>query len=285
LVVVAGEEERYKRHFGEDEDGETVQEYLTWDRRNATSVVESVRCARENARTAREIVSSEMWETVNSLWHWLQTGPGRRLYRSDRDHFYQHIRQMGELFHGQADETMLNGEPLAFMRLGRYLERAGQTARLMDVHYHTFPEEGAVDDPIRLAQWSALLRSCSATEPFHKRVFGTPTAREVVSFLLFEPDLPRSVSHCLRAARHALVQVRGYGSNRIGMVSTALLEALLSHVALREGHTIIGSELHDELTYLVDSLSDLCASIEQEFFQSTELQTQILEESSAAAQQ
>ena len=90
----------------------------------------------------------------------------------------------------------------------------------------------------------------------------------------------------MRAARHSLVQVRGYGSNRIGMVSTALLEALLSHVALREGHTIVGNELHAELTYLVDSVSDLCASIEQEFFQSTEVQTQILvEASSAAAQQ
>jgi uncharacterized alpha-E superfamily protein len=227
-----------------------------------------------------------MWETLNSLWHWLQGGPGRRLYRSDRDHFYQHIRAMGELFHGQADETMLNGEPLAFMRLGRYLERAGQTARLMDVHYHTFPDEGAIDDPIRLAQWSALLACCSATEPFQKRSFGTPTAREVVGFLLFEADLPRSVSHCLRAARHSLVQVRGYGSNRIGMASTALLEALLSHIAMREGQTIFGVELHDELTYLVDSLTDLCATIEQEFFQSTELQAELLrEELSAAAQQ
>ena len=285
LVVVAGEEERYARHFGEDENGETVQEYLTWDRRNSTSIVESVRWARENTRTAREIVSSEMWETVNSLWHWLQSGPGRRLYRSDRDHFYQHIRQMGELFHGQADETMLNGEPLAFMRLGRFLERAGQTARLMDVHYHTFPEEGAIDDPIRLAQWSALLRSCSATEPFQKRVFGTPTAREVVSFLLFEPDLPRSVSHCLRAARHSLVLVRGYGSNSIGIVSTGLLEALLCDIALREGHTIIGAELHDELTYLVESVSDLCASVEQYFFHSTVLQSQILLEAPIAAAQ
>lgn len=285
LVIVAGEEERYHRHFSNDENGETVQEYLTWDRRNPTSIVESIRWARENARTAREIVSSEMWETVNSLWHWLQGGPGRRLYRSHRDHFYQHIREMGELFHGQADETMLNGEPLAFMRLGRYLERAGQTARLIDVHYHTFPDEGPNDDLIQLAQWSALLRCCSATEPFQKRSFGTPTAREIVNFLLFEPDLPRSVSHCLRAARHSLVQVRGYGSNRIGTVTSALLEALLSHVALREGHPIVGNELHDELTYLVDSVSDLCMSIEQEFFQLTELETQVLLEASSAAQQ
>ncbi|HSN84173.1 MAG TPA: alpha-E domain-containing protein, partial [Polyangiales bacterium] len=223
--------------------------------------------------------------TINSLWHWLQGGPGRRLYRSDRDHFYQHIRQMGELFHGQADDTMLNGEPLAFMRLGRYLERAGQTARLMDVHYHTFPDDGPIDDPVRLAQWWALLACCSATEPFQKRSFGTPNARDVVSFLLFEPDLPRSVSHCLRSARHSLVHVRGFGSNRIGMVSTALLEALLSHVALREGHVLVGDELHDELTYLVDSVTDLCTSVEQEFFQSTELQTRILAEASSAAAQ
>ncbi len=235
MIVVAGEEEQYLRHFGEDENGETVQEYLTWDSRNTTSVVESVRWARENARTAREIVSSEMWETLNSLWHWLQGGPGRRLYRSDRDHFYQHIRAMGELFHGQADETMLNGEPLAFMRLGRYLERAGQTARLMDVHYHTFPDEGAIDDPIRLAQWSALLACCSATEPFQKRSFGTPTAREVVGFLLFEPIC--RVPCPIACAPHAIPWFRFAGMGRIvsGMVSTALLEALLSHVALREG--------------------------------------------------
>ncbi|MGB5504476.1 MAG: alpha-E domain-containing protein, partial [Polyangiales bacterium] len=115
--------------------------------------------------------------------------------------------------------------------------------------------------------------------------FGTPTAREVVNFLLFEQDLPRSVSYCLRSARHSLVHVRGYGSNRIGMVSTALLEALLSHVALREGHPIVGNELHGELTYLVDSVTDLCTSIEQEFFHSTELQTQILAEQSIAAAQ
>ncbi|MBT8468790.1 MAG: alpha-E domain-containing protein, partial [Deltaproteobacteria bacterium] len=156
---------------------------------------------------------------------------------------------------------------------------------LMDVHFHTFPDEGEIDDPIRLAQWSALLACCSATEPFQKRSFGTPTAREVVNFLLFEQDLPRSVSHCLRSARQSLVQVRGYGSNRIGMVSTALLEALLSHVAMREGHPIVGTELHSELTYLVDSVTDLCTSIEQEFFYSTELQTQILAEQSIAAAQ
>jgi hypothetical protein len=70
------------------------------------------------------------------------------------------------------------------------------------------------------------------------------------------------------------------------MASTALLEALLSHIAMREGQTIFGVELHDELTYLVDSLTDLCATIEQEFFQSTELQAELLrEELSAAAQQ
>jgi uncharacterized alpha-E superfamily protein len=287
LVIVAGEQDAYARFFGEDENGETVQEYLTWDPRNTTSVVESVRFARENARTAREVVSSEMWETVNALWHWLQGGPGRRLYRSDRDHFYQHIREMGELFHGQANETMLNGEPLAFMRLGRFLERAGQTARLMDVHYHTFPDERAIDDPIRLAQWTALLACCSATEPFQKRSFGTPTARDVVSFLLFEPDLPRSVSHCVRAARHSLVQVRGYGSNRMGTVSTALLEALLSHIGLREGQPIVGAELHHELTYIVDSLSDLCTAVEKEFFQHTDLHTQtsIAEGADGASQQ
>ena len=69
------------------------------------------------------------------------------------------------------------------------------------------------------------------------------------------------------------------------MVSTALMEALLSHVALREGQVLFGNELHEELTYLVDSVTDLCTSIEQEFFQSTELQTRILAEERSAAQQ
>lgn len=272
LVVVSGEQERYERFHGRDEDDETVQEYLTWDTRNPASLLQSVKGARENARTAREILSSEMWETINALWHWLQSGPGRRLYRSDRDRFYQHVREMSELFHGQAEETMLNGEPWAFMRLGRHLERTGQTARLMDVHYHTFPEGDEPDDPIRLARWSALLACCSAIDAFKKHSHGTPQAKEVVGFLLYEEDLPRSIACSLRQARHALVQVRGYGDNRVGSASSSMLEELLTHNQSRAECPLVGSELHEELTYLVDSLGELSDSIEEEFFHAVVLE-------------
>ena len=190
LVVVAGEEEDFlKRTAASDvDDAEVVQEYLTWSDDNASSLRSSLRFARENARTIRETISLEMWETLNDLWVWFGEPAARRLYRSDRYAFYLKLRNQCLLFHGTAQATMLHEDPFEFMRLGTALERAGQTARILDIKHHGVgPTTAGIETPEEAAQWLATLRYCSGAEPFLKRGEQAVSGAEVAAFLLFEP--------------------------------------------------------------------------------------------------
>ena len=117
-------------------DAETVQHYLTWEIRQPGSIVSSLAAARENARIIREVISAEMWERINYYHLWLQGPAARELYDSNRSEFYNQIKRINQLIHGIGDGTMSHGEAWEFFRLGKYLERACQTARILDVKYH-----------------------------------------------------------------------------------------------------------------------------------------------------
>ena len=95
-------------------DGEVVEEYLSWDERNPVSIRSSLRWGRENARTIREVISLEMWETLNDLWHFLRRGPGRRRYRQDRDAFYKRVKDGCDLFLALSESTLLGIVAYAF---------------------------------------------------------------------------------------------------------------------------------------------------------------------------
>jgi len=267
LIVVAGEHERFSARHGEEAlgDGERVQEYMTWDEQNPVSILSSVTWARENARTIREVISREMWETFNTFYQWLKRGPGRRTYTSDREAFYLRVQETAALFHGTCDMTMLHLEPFDFMRLGMHLERANQTARIIDIKHHALSrrENGTSGTAFEVAQAAALLRSCSATEPYLKRTRGVPAAHAVVDFLLHDRAFPRALGYGLAQAAKRLEAVRPDDSD-IGIRSDAALTALRAKVA-RTGKDG-ASQLHEELTEIVDDLAALGAVIHEEFF-------------------
>ena len=269
LVLVAGEQKRFAELFPPDaaNDGEVVQDYLTWDERNPASIVSSSRRARENGRTIREVISREMWETLNGFLHWLQSGVGKRMYRRDRNGFYQHVQEVSELFQGQCQSTLLYEEPLDFMRLGMYLERAGQTARILDVKHHTLgPSTGGVDTPIEVAQWIALLYSCSAMEPFFKHRHGPLSGATVADFLLNESSFPRSVLHCLNRARDLISQIRDTERQDIGHHSSLLLDRLVDHLRSNSMDLTFDRGIHKELEYIVGSTAEICDAIESDYF-------------------
>ena len=120
----------------EDADGETVQNHLTWESDNHASIVSSIAAARENARNIREVISAESWERLNYYYLWMQSSQARALYHSDRNAFYSEIKHINQLITGISEGTMSHGEAWEFIQLGKYLERAGQTARILDVKYH-----------------------------------------------------------------------------------------------------------------------------------------------------
>lgn len=271
ILIVAGEEEAFvrARTSAEADDGEIVQEYLVWDERCSVSIVRSLRAARANAHTIRETISLEAWASLNTFWLWLRGGQGRRLYGRDRHAFYERVKHACHEFHGVYHDTMLHEEPFDFMQLGMLLERAGQTARLLDVKYHKLgPTEKDRETPAEAAQWLAILRSCSATEAFFKRQIEGLTGPAVAEFLLLEPAFPRAVLYCLNRAWHFLQRIRPR-EGEIGVTSSRRLERLLRRVRAASLEKLLQRGIHRELTNVVNETAGICEAIRTDYFDTT----------------
>lgn len=264
LIIVCGEQARFDARFdaAQRQDREVVEDYLTWDADSPVSIRTSIYWARENARTTREVISLEMWESLNDLWNFLRFGGGRRLYARDRDAFFKRVKDGCDLVLGQTESTLLEGEPLDFMRLGRFLERANQTARMLDVKHHALGPSRGVETPIETAHWSALLYSCGAAEAYHKRWPARPDGQSIASFLVKEPALPRSVLGCLMRAKETLSRIRADGHPGIGGEAERMLDALVEHVRAMP----IDATIHDELTGIIDRTASICVAIDEAYF-------------------
>ena len=248
---------------------EGVQEFMTWDRDNPFSIASSLAWARENARIIREVISGEMWERMNYYHLWMQNPEGRGLYDGHRSEFYAQVRRINQLLHGIADATMSHGEAWEFFKLGTYLERASQTARIMDVKYHTLlPHVEDVGSPIDNAHWVAILMSCSGCEPFYKKARPTPIdpGSAVAEFLIFDEQFPRSVRCCLRECLAATAAAAGDAPGREVTEPERLLAKLLTELDARNIPDVIREGLHETLTRVVDAVHDIGAAVHEAFF-------------------
>ncbi|MEL6339937.1 MAG: alpha-E domain-containing protein [Myxococcota bacterium] len=267
LIVVVGEKDRYEALF-DDADGEHVQNYLTWDERSPVSIMSSIRWMRENARMIREVMSLESWQCANRFWTWLCSDGARARYHDDTHEFYARVTSLSVEMQGWTQNTMMHDRPLDFMSLGRSLERASQTARTLDVKYHMLgaTKSDRLETPLELAEWVALLNSCSAAEPFFKRKNDTPRGPRVAEFLLFDADLPRSIRHCVAHARELLLRIRKPLPDGIGDESLYRLLELHEHLEKGSIETVLQRGIHEELTFVVDSISEICNQVHFDYF-------------------
>ncbi len=266
VVVVSGEEARFLERFGATglEDGEVVQRYLALDEENLCSIRRSVAATRENARSIREVVSLETWEVVNELHLWLGSAEAQARYRDDRHAYYRHVRRACELALGTIQGTMLHEDAYDFIFLGLMLERAGQTARILDVHHHALTHL-AMHQVVDTAVWLSLLRSCSGFEPFMKLSRGAITSLAVASFLVLEPNFPRSVRFAIAAAYERLARIRPADAvGRPGAESLERLRLLGSWIAEQRATALEPGAIHDLLTHVVDETAAICHGIGQE---------------------
>src|SRR3954454_3574993 len=165
---------------------ENVIEFLAADPLNPSSIYSCLQKARENARSVREVISSEMWEQINRFYLTVSNGAARRRPILDSFQFFSEVELHSQVVAGVADNTMSHGDAWHFFQLGRHLERADNTSRLLDVKYFLLlpsPEDvgGAIDE----MQWSIVLRSASAFEMYRKR-HGRIGPEQVIDFLLVE---------------------------------------------------------------------------------------------------
>jgi uncharacterized alpha-E superfamily protein len=271
VLAVMGEQENFDEHVGPNSHGkdEAVQEYLTWSEVSPVSLHSSLRWARENARTTREVISREMWETLNRAWQWLNSDGARKQYRKDRAQFYEHVRSVCAEFYGVAESTMLHEEAFDFVQIGTQLERANQTARLMDVKHHRSLGEKGPDDietPWQSAQWVAQLRLCAASEPFVKRSREVPTGLGVATFLLQDEAFPRSVFFCLEALSTRLrgvIRTLGLEPSIPALKEVALQ---LERIRTADVEKLVREGLAEELTRVVDTTAATSEQLRADFF-------------------
>jgi uncharacterized alpha-E superfamily protein len=260
LVIVSGEHPSFCERFGEEAagDGERVQEHLTWSRDSGVSLMSSVIGARESARVIRDVLSLDTWEAINELYHFLRRDSTRELYRDNREQLYLTVRRSTQLTLGLVRSTMLHDEPMSFLWTGAMIERAGQVARMLDMHHHTMQREQA-HDIVQVALWLSLLRACSGAEAFMKRHQGRVSALSLVSFLLFEPSFPRSLRYCIRSSLSTLRSIWPSGDRP----PVVRLEMLLAWLDERQ-RGIESASIHALLTHIVDETSAICTLVATE---------------------
>jgi len=218
-VLIADDVDAFERDYGEYT-AANVMRYMALDERNPSSIVSCLGAARENARSVRVAMSSEMWETVNALWLELRQRLGQGLSEADTGDFCDWVKSRSHLFRGVTVGTMLRDDGYMFVRLGTFIERADNTARLLDAKYHLLmaqnPGAGATVD---YYEWSSLLRSVSAFEAYQKVYRDTIEPSKVAELLVLRHDMPRSLHACYSEMTPILEQLcsqRGKEVLRLG---------------------------------------------------------------------
>jgi uncharacterized alpha-E superfamily protein len=278
IVVVSGEQKRFEKLVGVDayNDDDKAEEYLTWESQNPASVYSSLAGARENARTTREVISRDVWETINATWQWFNSPAAHKEYKKDRVQFHRKIRTTCAAFQGDCHDTMLHAEAFDFLRFGTLVERAGQTARIMDVKHHWLSQRprGEYETPRESAQWMGLLRLCSAGEPFFKRHTSAPTGPLVVKFIVQDPEFPRSLTHSLDRVRNFVTRINRQTRNGAETETLKLAEAACLRLRECDLSQLNSADLHAELTHLIEAIAEVCVQAGRDYFHPELGQTQ-----------
>jgi uncharacterized alpha-E superfamily protein len=176
--------------------GENVLRFMVSDPDNFASIYNCLRLARENAHAVRGTLTTEMWVTMNSTWLEAREKSFEQIVNAGIGEFFEWVKMRSSLSRGTTLGTLLQDEAFHFIRLGTLLERADNTARILDVKYHVLRphgDEGATD----FYQWAALLRSLSGFEVYRKVYRDVITPDRVAELLILHSDMPRSLRFCL----------------------------------------------------------------------------------------
>lgn len=265
IVATTGDEAAFRARFGEAGKANVI-EFLAADRKNPNAIVSCLYQARENARSVREIISSEMWQQVNTAYLYIQEATGSGNHAAHPEEFFARVKMDSHLFDGLMEATMSHGEPWHFGRLGRLLERADKTARMLDVKYYALlPKPSDVGGPFDDLQWSAVLRSASALEMYRKRKHRV-TAADVADFLVFDRTFPRSIGSCLERAEHSLKTITGSPPGTFGNLAEKRLGRLRSHVEYLDIQDVFTMGLHEFLQEIQTDLNYVGEGIHETFF-------------------
>jgi uncharacterized alpha-E superfamily protein len=227
-LACAGNADLFRPLYGAVNE-DTVRDFLAFSPSNPSSIRTCLETARENARSVRTALTVEMWETINDAWLRLKDYEGRDMSREEFMRFLEWVKGVAQAFDGAAYRTMLRNDAYWFTRLGTAIERADNTARILDVKYHVLlPETERVGGTLDYFQWTTILREVSALTAYHWVYRQSVKPWLVADLLILNREMPRSLANCYEMlVRHLDLVADAYGrrgpSQRLASATLARL--------------------------------------------------------------
>jgi len=249
-----------------------VMDYMVADANNPSSIRSCLMAARENARAVRGTLTTEVWETQNQTWLEFQRMVATNAFQRDPGAGFEWVKFRSHLSRGVTVGTMLQDEAFHFLRIGSFLERADNTARLLDVKFHAVESEffGATagngngngkDMEFDFYHWSAILRSVSGFEVYRKAYRNVIRPEKVAELLILRPDMPRSLAACMNEVVSNLRMVANEQSGET-LRRAGRLQSDLQYGRIDE---ILATGLHAFLTQFLERVGTLGLGISRDF--------------------
>ena len=261
-LVITGHATSYYERYPGPVTADNVLQYMVLDPTNESSIYASIQAARESARTMRGVITTEMYEDINALWLEMRNKNFAAITHGGIREFFEWVKTQSHQFRGVTFGTMLRDEGYQFIRLGTFIERADNTARILDVKYHSLlPSAHDVGGAVDYYQWGALLRSVSALNSYRRIYRDVFTPMKVAELLILRDDMPRSLHACMNEIYEILCQICDASSLEPERLAGEI------HAQLHYGRTqkIIEVGLHEYLMEFLDKLSTLADEINQHF--------------------
>jgi len=265
LVMTTGDQEYFDRSHSET-NAEAVAWFLTFDPTYPNSILSSLAYARDNARTVREIISREMWQELNEFYLMVKQASRDPFRVGEMGDFLRKVKLSGIHYEGVTNATLSRGEAWSFARLGRLLERADKTSRILDVKYYALLPSAALSDAaVDQAGWGALLNSVSALQMYRQHHHVTNPA-DVARFLLLNRQFPRSILYCVSEAQLSLHAITGTPLKSSAHRGERLLGRLQANLSYTSIEDVMEQGLHHYIDWLQRSLNDVGEAIQTGFF-------------------
>jgi uncharacterized alpha-E superfamily protein len=262
MLAISGLHEDFEARY-DVPSAENVSHFMSLDKKNPGSIYNSIFTARENARAVRGAITSEMWEALNSTWLSMRQIHADGIDEDGISKFFEWVKERSHLSRGIAHGTMLRDNTFRFIRLGSFLERADNTARILDVKYHILlPSPKDVGGAADYYQWSAVLRSVSAFESYRKVYSDQITPKRVGELLVLRPDMARSLISCVDEVHRLLHEINGPRSAELFARCDALYAKL--HADTIDG--IFNYGLHEYISEFLEKIYELGDLINTSYF-------------------
>jgi len=248
LVYVTGEEEKFFKLHGKIASEEAVVQFLLFDRKNPSSLLSCVASARENARCVRDQISSEMWEVINTFYLKLKTHDYQTYAQTGSNEYIADLKLRTQQIYAVAESMLPRNEGWWFYLLGRYLERADNVSRILDIKYFMIlPDRHHVGSALDVIQWGSVLRSCSAFEAFRRTQRGQLKLENVTDYLIRDTEFPRSILASVTAAENCLLKISSDKENPLKDVALKEISELRKQLESCDIKVVLGNGLHEFL--------------------------------------